>query len=120
MRYQMNEKFFSLGRDFVVKDDRDRDVFFIDGKAMSIGDKLSFQDMHGNELAFIRQKLLAWGPTYEIERDGRLAAVVKKELFTFLHARFFVDVPGPDDLEAEGNFTAHEYVFRRGNREVAR
>jgi uncharacterized protein YxjI len=120
MRYQMHEKLFSLGRDFIVKDDRDRDVFFIDGEALSIGDKLSFQDMNGNELAFIHQKLLSWGPTYEIERGGRLAAVVKKELFTLLHARFFVDLPGPDDLEAEGNFTSHEYIFRRGSREVAR
>ena len=28
-------------------------------------------------------------------------------------------MPGPDDLEAEGNFTDHEYVFRRGTRTVA-
>jgi len=43
-----------------------------------------------------------------------------KELFALLHHRFTVDVPGPDDLEAKGDFLDHEYVFTRGGREVAR
>ena len=30
-----------------------------------------------------------------------------------------VDVPGPNDLEARGDFLDHEYVFTRGDREVA-
>ena len=80
---------------------------------------MSFQDMDGQELAFIQQKLLAWGPTYEVYRDGELAAVVKKELFTFFKCRFFVDVPGPDDLEVEGDFLDHEYRFMRGQETVA-
>ena len=40
------------------------DAFFVDGKALSLGDKLSFQDLAGNELVFIKQKLLNWSPTY--------------------------------------------------------
>jgi len=115
----MKQKLFCWGDDFTIKDDQGRDVFFVDGKAFSIGEKLSFQDMAGNELAFIRQKLLAWGPTYEIYRGSELAAVVKKHLFTFLNCKFTVDVPGPDDLEAEGNFLDHEYRFTRGGRIVA-
>ncbi|MBV9880098.1 MAG: LURP-one-related family protein, partial [Gemmatirosa sp.] len=82
-------------------------------------DRLAVRDLAGRELATIRQKLFAWGPTYEIHRDGALAAVVKRELFSFIHHRFTVDVPGPDDLEAEGSFTDHEYTFRRGDRVVA-
>jgi uncharacterized protein YxjI len=119
MRYLMKQKLFCWGDDFTIKDDQGQDVFFVDGKAFSFGDKLSFQDMEGNELAFIRQKLLAWGPTYEIYRGGELAAVVKKSLFTFIHCKFTVDVPGPDDLEAEGNFLDHEYCFARGGATVA-
>jgi uncharacterized protein YxjI len=30
-----------------------------------------------------------------------------------------VDVPGPDDLEAEGDFLDHEYVFNRDGSPVA-
>lgn len=70
--------------------------------------------MEGNELAFIRQKLLSWGPTYEISRRGQLQAVVKKALFTLFQCQFSVDVPGPDDLEATGDLFDHEYAFTRG------
>ena len=119
MRYVMRQKFLSWGDDFIIKDEEGRDVFYVDGKVFSLGDKLSFQDMQGNELASIRQKLLAWGPTYEIYGRGQLRAVVKKAVFTFVHCRFTVDVPGPDDLEATGDFTDHEYTFERGGRTVA-
>jgi uncharacterized protein YxjI len=119
MRFLMKQRLFSFGDDFYVKDASDRDVYFVDGKAFSFGDQLSFQDLEGNELAFIKQRLLAWGKTYEIIREGQVAAVVQKELFSFFHHRFTVDVPGPDDLEAEGDFMDHEYEFRRGDRTVA-
>jgi uncharacterized protein YxjI len=119
MRYVMRQKLFSWGDDFVIKDESGRDVFYVDGKAFSLGHQLSFQDMAGNELAYIRQRLLAWGPTYEIYGGGQLRAVVKKAIFTLVNCRFSVDVPGPDDLEATGNFTDHEYTFERGGRAVA-
>jgi len=119
MRYLMKQKLFCWGDDFAIKNEAGEDVFFVDGKAFSFGDKLSFQDLAGNELAFIRQKLLAWGPTYEIYRDGALAAVVKKHLFTLFRCQFTVDVPGPDDLEAQGNFLDLEYTFTRDGQTVA-
>jgi uncharacterized protein YxjI len=119
MRYVLKQKFWSWGDDFRIQDADGKDVFFVDGRAFSWGDKLSFQDMEKNELAFIRQKLLAWGPTYEIEVHGRLVAVVKKKLFTLLRCKFTVDVPGPEDLEAQGSFLDHEYTVEREGREIA-
>lgn len=119
MRYVMKQKLISLGDDFVIRDESGRDVFYVDGKAFSIGNQLSFRDMQGDEVAYIRQKLLAWGPTYEVYGRGELRAVVKKAVFTLLRCSFSVDVPGPDDLEATGSFTDHEYTFERGGRTVA-
>jgi len=119
MRYVMRERILSWGDDFTIKDAAGTDAYFVDGKVFSFGNKLSFQDMHGNELLHIRQKLVSIGPQYEIERGGETIAVVKKRLFTLARARFNVDVPGPDDLEARGDFLDHEYVFERAGREVA-
>lgn len=119
MRYVMKQKLFSWGNDFKIRDAEGRDVFFVDGKVFTLREKLSFQDLNGNELAFIRQKLLSFGPKYEIYRGGNLAAVVKKHLFTLFRCKFSVDVPGPDDLEAKGSFLDHEYVFWRGDHSVA-
>lgn len=123
MRYVMRQKIWSFGADFTIKDAAGQDRFFVDGKAISLGDKLSFQDMSGHELAFIRQKLLAWGPTYELERGGQLVAVVKQKLWTLFRNRFTVDVdadgPSPNDLEVEGDFWDYEYTFHRSGQPVA-
>lgn len=119
MRYVMRQRFLTWGDDFTIQDEVGRDVFYVDGKVFSLGNQLSFQDMDRNELAFIRQKLLAWGPTYEIYRQGELQAVVKKALFTLFQCRFSVDVPGPDDLEATGDLFDHEYGVNRGTETVA-
>jgi uncharacterized protein YxjI len=119
MRYVMKQMLFCWGNDFAIKNEAGENVFFVDGKAFSLGAKLSFQDMQRNELAFIQQRLLSWGPTYEIYRGGALAAVVKKQLFTLFRCTFTVDVPGPDDLEAQGSFLDMEYAITRGGRPVA-
>ena len=120
MRYLMRERILSWGDDFTIKDEAGREAFYVDGKVFSVGDKLSFKDRDGKEVALIDQKLLSFGPQYEIVRGGTTIAVVKKQLFTLFRARFTVDVPGPDDLEAKGNFLEHEYVFERAGRDVAR
>lgn len=113
MRYVLKQKLFSLTGSFHIKDDEGQDVFLVQGKVCSFGHQLSFQDPSGTELAYIRQKVLSWGPTYEIYRDGQLFAVVKKQLFTFFKHVFTVDVPGPDDLVAEGDFLDLEFTFSR-------
>jgi len=115
----MKQKLFCWGDDFIIKNEAGEETFFVDGKAFTIGNKLSFQDMQKNELAYVRQKLLSWGPTYEITRNGVLVAVVKKHLFTLLRCKFTVDVPGPDDLEAQGSFLDMEYTFSRAGQVVA-
>jgi len=119
MRYVLRQKLFALGDDFHIRDDSGRDVFVVDGRAFSIAEKLSFRDMNGTELVFIREKLLSFGPAYELYRGGELAAVVKKKHFTLFRVKFSIDVPGPDDLEAQGDFLDHEYTFKRGGRKVA-
>ena len=118
-RFQLRQKIFSFGDDYVVKDQSGRERYRVDGKVFTLRNTLAFDDLHGHELARIQQRILAWGPTFEIERNGRVAAIVKKHLFTLFRCRFTVDVPGPDDLEAQGSFFDYEYEFTRGGRRVA-
>ena len=120
MRYVMKQKILSWGDDFSIRDEQGNDRFFVDGKVFSFGDKLSFQDTDGRELARVEQKLLSFGPTYEIHRGDEHVATIKKKVFTFLRDKFYVDVPGPDDLEAQGNLMDHEYEFTRHGETVAR
>jgi uncharacterized protein YxjI len=93
-------------------------VFFVDGQAFSWGNKLSFQDLQQNELAFISQKLMTWMPRYEIIRNGQVFAEVVKE-FSWFSKTFTLDVPGPNDYSIQGSFWKHDYTFTRGGRVVA-
>lgn len=120
MRYVMKEKVWSFADTFTIKDAHGRDVATVAGKAWSLGDKLTFQDMAGRELAFIKQVMMTLRPTYELHRGGQLAAVVEKKAFTLFRAVFTIDVPGPNDLVAEGDFSGHEYTFLRADLPVAK
>ncbi len=120
MRYTMRQDLFSFGDDYTIKNEDGREVYKVDGRAFTLlREKLSFEDMSGKELAFIREKLIALTDSWEILRDGKQVAVVKKDLINLFRCGFTVDVPGPDDLDAQGNLLDHEYTFRRGNRVVA-
>lgn len=120
MRYTLRQDLISLGDDYTIKNEHGADVYRVDGRAFTLlREKLSFNDLSGHELAFIRERLIAATDSYEILRDGKLAAVVKKDLINLFRCGFTVDVPGPDDLDAQGNLLDHEYTFTRGDKVVA-
>ncbi|MDP3154713.1 MAG: LURP-one-related family protein [Archangium sp.] len=120
MRYLLRQDLLSFGDDFTIKNEAGEPVFQVDGKAFTlVREKLAFEDMQGQELAFIRERIIALTPSYEILRNGEVAAVVKKDLINLFRCGFTVDVPGPDDLEAQGSLLDHEYTFTRGSRTVA-
>ena len=118
MRYQMKQKLWAMGDDSTIKDAAGGDVFLVDGKVFSLGDKLAFRNVAGNELAYIAQTLLSFKKRYEIHRRGRLFAEVVKE-WSFFTDKYTVDIPGPNDYEMSGDFWDHEYRFTRSGREVA-
>ena len=120
MRYVMKQKLLSWGDDFTIKDANGVDRFFVDGKVFTLGDKLSFQDMSGNELARIEQKLLSLVRQYRIYRDDQLIATVKKKPFTLFHNAFELEDAAPGDLDATGDFFDREYEFTRDGRTIAR
>lgn len=120
MKYLVKQQLFCLGDDFAIKDENGREAFYVDGAAFTLlRQKLSFRDAAKREVAFIRERLIAMTPSYEILRDDEVAAVVKKDLINVFRVGFTVDVPGPDDLEATGSLLDHEYTFRRHGRVVA-
>ncbi len=119
MRYVLREKLISIGEDFTITDDRGHPVFIVDQKLLHIRDELHVLDMQGKELAKIQRKLISLRPVYEIWRDGRQLAVVRRAFIRILRDKFDVDVPGPDDLEIQGDFINHNYAFTRHGQTVA-
>ena len=118
MIYRVKEKFWSLGNNFTITDEGGHNAYRVSGKAFSWGDKLSFQDMEGKELAFIKQKMMSLMPRYQILKRDTIFAEVTKQ-FSWLKKKFVLDVPGPNDYLIEGSFWAHEFEFKRGAKIVA-
>jgi uncharacterized protein YxjI len=117
--YVIRERFFSIGDDFDVLDEHGNKVFHVDGKVLSVRNKVIVEDLSGSEVATVHRHLVAVRPTYQITIGGEKAAEVRKKLFTPFREKFTIDVPGPDDLEMKGDLLDHEYVIERGGDEVA-
>ena len=117
--YLIRERFFRLGEDSDITDDQGRPAFRVDGKVLSLRDRLIIRDPDGREVAQVHRKLAALRPTYKVTVGGEEAAEVRKRLFTPFVDRFTIDVPGPDDLEMTGDLLDHEFTIRRGDQVVA-
>ena len=117
--YLIRERFFRFGEDSDITDDTGRPVLHVDGKVLSLHDRLVLRDLEGNEVAQVHRELVALRPTYKVTVGGQEAAEVRKHLFTPFGDRFTIDVPGPDDLEMRGNLFDHEFTIQRGDQTVA-
>jgi uncharacterized protein YxjI len=117
--YLIRERLFRLGEDSNITDDQGRPVFHVDGKVLSLSNRLVVRNPQGKEVAQVHRKLAALRPTYEVSVGGQEAAEIRKDLFTPFGDRFTIGLPGPDELEVRGNLVDHEFTIRRGDQTVA-
>ena len=118
-RYRMRQKLVAFGDDYWIENALGSRVFFVDGKAFHLREHLGFQDMQGNELAAIQEKVMHIKSMYSIYRQGIVLATVKKSLITPLRQRSDVHVAGGENMEVEGNILDHEYEIHEGRKRVA-
>jgi uncharacterized protein YxjI len=123
VRYLMKQNLFSMEEDYPVRDERGRDHYVIAGGAAREGDRLSFQDTRGRELAYVRRRDppagTGPGPAYELYYADELQAVVRSRHFNPARCTFGVEGGSPDDLHAYGDLPGLEYAFSREGHPVA-
>ncbi|MEV4627115.1 LURP-one-related family protein [Micromonospora sp. NPDC049523] len=117
--YLIRERLFDIGDDFDITDDNGRKVFHVDGKVLTLRDKLVIEDATGEEVASVHRQLVALRRTYTIKIGGEKAAEVRKNLFTPFRDKYTIDIPGPHDLEMRGDLLDHEYTVEQDGHEVA-
>jgi len=119
-RYQMRQKLFAVGQDFLIEDEQGRKVFKVDGKVLRVRDTLFFKDLKGNVLCKIQQKLVRIRDTMDIDGpDGKTIASVKKALIAPLRDRWTVKLGDGPDLNVQGNILDHEYEISASGKKVA-
>jgi len=91
MRFYIKQKVFSIGDKYVIKNENGEDIFFVRGKILTLSPKFYLLDMSNNEQSFIEKELFSFLlPKYNIYRNNQLLACIKKT-FTFLKSSFEVD-----------------------------
>ena len=117
--YVIRERMFRMGEDSDITDEAGQPVLHVDGKVMSLHNRLVLRDPAGREVGQVHRKLAALRPTYEITLGGKDVAEVRKHLFTPFGERFTIDVPGPSDMEISGDLFSHEFTIERDGQTVA-
>ena len=117
--YIIREKMFRLTEDSDITDESGQLVLHVDGKIMSLHNRLILSDPAGREVAQVSRRLVAFRPTYEITIDGQQAAEVRKHLFTPFREQFTITVPGGRDMELAGDLLSHEFSIERDGQAVA-
>jgi uncharacterized protein YxjI len=103
MAHAVRERMFRMGEDSDITDEAGQPVLHVDGKVMSLHNRLVLQDPSGREAGQVHRKLAALRPAYEITIGGKDVAGVRKHLFTPFGDRFTIDVRGAADLEISGD-----------------
>jgi uncharacterized protein YxjI len=119
MMYVIREKMFRLGEDSEITNESGQPVLQVEGKIMSLHQRLFLRDPAGREVAQVHRKLVAFRPTYEITIDGKNVAEVRQRLFTPFHERLIIDLPGAGDMEVSGDLLSHEFTIQRDGQTVA-
>ncbi len=115
MKLYIKEKVFTWGDQFTVKDAAGVDRYTVEGEVFTWGKKLHVYDRSGREVAFIRQKITFWMPTYILEVNGREVATIRRE-FTWFQPKYTVE---GQNWQVQGHFWEHDYEICDGSRQVA-
>lgn len=99
MRYYIRQRFFSWTDSFDITDEEGYAVYNVRADLLALSHVLRVFDDQDQEVGLVREKLFHFLPTFEVELDGDLVAVIRKE-FSFLHPRYRIDCEG---WSVEGN-----------------
>ncbi len=117
MKYYIKQKVFSLKDKFTVKDYSQKDVYQVQGKVISLTNKLELLNMDGSQALNAKKKLFRFLPLYNIysPHDEELAEI--KKLLAF-KPKFEVLV-GNDKYHVAGTLFAHTFQIFKDDVEVA-
>ena len=115
MKLYVKQKIFSLGEKFTVKDEFGNDRYFVEGEVFSFPKRFHIYDSFGNEVLLLQNKIFSFTPTYQIIRNGNIAAEIVKEISFFRPHYAIYGSP----FSVEGDAFSHDYSILRDGVPVA-
>jgi uncharacterized protein YxjI len=117
--YLIRERMFRLAESSDITDETGQPVLHVDGKIVSLHNRLILRDRAGHEVAQVHRKLATLRPTYAITIDGKNVAEVRQHLFTPFREKLTIAVPGDRDMEMTGDLLSHEFTIQRDGQTAA-
>jgi len=107
----IKQKVFSLSDKFTVKDQQEKDVYYVEGSFMKVPKTFSIMNTAREEIALITKKVLSFLPKFFVEVNGQELLTIKKEL-SFFKARYTIDAAG---IDVHGNWWEMDFeVLQNG------
>jgi uncharacterized protein YxjI len=110
----IKQKVFSLSEKFTVKDQEEKDTYYIEGSFMRVPKTFSIMNTSRDEVALITKKVFSFLPKFFVEVNGQEVLTIKKE-FSFLKARYSIDAAG---IEVQGNWLDMDFQVLHNGRVV--
>lgn len=104
MKLLFKQRFFSWFDSYDIYDEAGNTVFFVKGE-LAWGHLLRIYDAVGNELGYIKQRVLTWLPKFEMYIGDSYMGCVTKE-FSFFKPSFDIDFNG---WHVEGDWAEWDY-----------
>lgn len=107
----IKQKVFSLSGRFTVKDQQEKDIYFVEGSFMKIPKSFTIKNSAGTEVALITKKTFSFLPKFYVEVNGHEVLTINKE-FSFFKSRYSIDAA---NIEVKGNWWNMDFeIFQNG------
>jgi len=111
--YIIEQKIVALRDTFGIKDRNGNLLAYVKKKIVSWGPQFYFETPDGNRLGEMRGKVLTVRPTFEIYDAQSLVAVVKKKILKLLGSEWWLeDSSGTEIARIKGNITEHNFSIQ--------
>lgn len=110
MRLLIKQRVFSWTDSFDIYDENGNVRYYVKTEFFSLGHQMHVYDAGNREIGTVRQKLLTFVPTFDIEMGGTYRGRIQKKI-TFLRPKYDVDFNG---WSVEGDFLEWEYDVYAG------
>lgn len=117
MKYYLKQKKFSFKDKFTVKDQAGNDLFQVQGKVISIRNKIDLMNMDGSTVLSAEKKLWTFMSTYNIFSNHKEEIATVKRKFGF-KPNFSVTM-GNQELHVSGSIFGHSFVIKQEGQDVA-
>ena len=115
MKLLFKQRFFSWFDSYDIYDEAGNTMFVVKGE-LAWGHLLRIYDANGNEVGYIKEKILAWLPKFEMYLKEQYIGCIRRE-FTLFHPKFTIDCNG---WQVEGDLWEWDYrVLGRNGQVVA-